>query len=47
MMKKKYTKPTQEIVLLKSRAHILTGSDYKVNSYKDTEAITVGDTEED
>lgn len=43
MMKKIYNKPTQKIVLLKSRAHILTGSDYKVNSYKDTDATTVGD----
>ena len=47
MMKKTYTQPTQKIVLLKSRAHILTGSDYKVNSYEDTDATTVGDTWED
>lgn len=47
MMKKKYTQPTQKIVLLKSSAHILTGSGYKVNSYEVTDEITVGDAEED
>lgn len=46
MMKKTYTQPTLNIVLLKSRAHILAGSDYKVNSYVDTDATTVGDTGE-
>ena len=46
MMKKTYTQPTQKIVLLKLRAHILAGSDYKVNSYEDTGATTVGDTGE-
>ena len=47
MMKKTYTQPTQKIVLLKSREHILAGSDYKVNSYENTNATTVGDTGED
>lgn len=47
MMKKKYTQPTQKIVLLKSMAHILTGSDYKVNSYENTDPTTVGDTYEE
>ena len=47
MMKKTYTQPTQKIVLLKLRAHILAGSDYKVNSYKNTDATTVGDTDDD
>lgn len=47
MMKKTYTQPTQIIVHLKSRAHILAGSGYKVNSYEDTGATTVGDTDED
>ena len=47
MMKKTYTQPTQKIVVLKSRAHILAGSDYKVNSYKNTDATTVGDIDED
>ena len=47
MMKKIYNKPTQKIVLLKSRAHILVDSGYKVNSYVDTDATTVGDTGED
>ena len=46
MMKKTYTQPTQKIVLLKSRAHILTGSDYKVNNYVVTDEDNVGDTEE-
>lgn len=46
-MKKTYTQPTQIIVHLKSRAHILAGSDYKVNSYKNTNATTVGDTDDD
>jgi len=47
MMKKTYTQPTQKIVVLKSRAHILAGSGYKVNSYEDTDVTTVGDTGED
>jgi len=47
MMKKTYTQPTQKIVLLKSMAHILTGSDYKVNSYENADPTTVGDIEED
>ena len=47
MMKKTYTQPTQIIVHLKSRARILAGSGYKVNSYKDAGATTVGDTDED
>ena len=46
MMKKTYTQPTQIIVHLKSRAHILAGSGYKVNSYKTTDATTDGDTGE-
>ena len=46
MMKKTYTQPTQKIVLLKSRTHILTGSDYKINNYEVTDEDTVGDTEE-
>ena len=45
MMKKTYTQPTQKIVLLKSRAHILTGSDYKVNNYVVTDEDNVGDTD--
>lgn len=45
-MKKTYTKPALKIVLLKSDKHLLGDCDYKVNSYKETEAITVGDTEE-
>ena len=47
MMKKTYTQPTQIIVHLKSRARILAGSGYKVNSYKNTDATTVGDTDDD
>ena len=47
MMKKTYTQPIQKIVRLKSRARILAGSGYKVNSYKDAGATTVGDTNED
>lgn len=47
MMKKIYNKPTLSIVLLKSDIHLLADSGYKVNSYKDTAATTVGDTEED
>lgn len=43
MMKKTYNKPTLNIVLLKSSTHLLAGSDYKVNSYENTDATTVGD----
>ena len=43
MMKKTYTQPTQKIVLLKSSTHLLAGSEFQVNSYKDTDATTVGD----
>ena len=46
MMKKTYNKPTLNIVLLKSSTHLLAGSDYKVNSYENTNATTVGDTGE-
>ena len=45
MMKKTYTQPTQKIVLLKSRAHILAGS-YQVSNYKEGGTTTVGDYEE-
>ena len=43
MMKKTYTQPTQKIVLLKSSTHLLADSEFQVNSYKDTDATTVGD----
>ena len=47
MMKKKYTQPTLNIVLLKSSTHLLAGSDYKVNNYVVTDEDNVGDTGED
>ena len=46
-MKKTYTKPALEIVLLKSSTHLLTGSEYQVNSYRDGSTTTVGDASED
>ena len=46
MMKKTYNKPTLNIVLLKSSTHLLTGSEYQVNSYQDGGTTTVGDDEE-
>ena len=45
-MKKTYTQPTQKIVLLKSSTHLLTASEYQVNSYRDGGTTTVGDDEE-
>ena len=47
MMKKTYTKPTQKIVHIKSHTHLLTGSDFQVNSYSDGGSNTVGDTSEE
>ena len=47
MMKKTYTKPTQKIVHIKSNTHLLTGSDFQVNSYRDGGSNTVGDTSEE
>lgn len=47
MMKKTYTKPTQKIVHIKSNTHLLTGSDFQVNSYRDGVSNTVGDTSEE
>ena len=47
MMKKTYKKPTLNIVLLKSSTHLLTASEYQVNSYQDGGTTTVGDNEEE
>jgi hypothetical protein len=46
MKKKTYTQPVLHIVLLNSDTHILTGSDYKVNSYQSGGTTDVGDYEE-
>ena len=47
MMKKTYNKPTLNIVLLKSSTHLLTASEYQVNSYRDGGTTTVGDDKEE
>jgi len=47
MMKKIYNKPTLNIVLLKSSTHLLTGSEFQVNSYRDGGTTTVGDEKEE
>ena len=47
MMKKIYNKPTLNIVLLKSSTHLLTASEYQVNSYRDGGTTNVGDESED
>lgn len=46
MMKKTYTKPALEIVLLKSNKHLLGDSEFQVRGYGDGGTNNVGDTEE-
>ena len=45
-MKKPYTKPDLRIVLFNSDTHILTSSDYKVNSFRNGGTTDIGDVED-